>query len=291
MTPNPTAAALPSRARPDGISPAPGTARLRVEQVQSLSTIVHCHASSPIRVLTPCPRGTAAWAILSSLGGGHVAGDQTRVDVEIGPGARCYLGTQASTKIYRNPQGRPSSHAMTARCGAGSVLVHLPDPVQPFAGSTYDQRQSYFLEAGAGLVLLDWLTAGRAACGERWAFHRVSVRNEIHGADGPLLIDALRLDARDGPIHAPARTGRCNCLAVLVVLGPPVLDGAAAILANTRSRPVTRGSPLVLSASPLGAGAILRMAGEDVEEVGSELRRHLAFVPSLLGEDPWSRKW
>jgi len=48
---------------------------------------------------------------------------------------------------------------------------------------------------------------------------------------------------------------------------------------------------LIASVSPVPAGAVLRVAGEDVENVGRELHRHLKFLAEPLGDDPWARKW
>jgi hypothetical protein len=54
---------------------------------------------------------------------------------------------------------------------------------------------------------------------------------------------------------------------------------------------VERNSPLIYSASPVQDGAVLRIAGEDAENVSHELKRHLKSLTELLGDDPWSRKW
>ena len=52
---------------------------------------------------------------------------------------------------------------------------------------------------------------------------------------------------------------------------------------------------LLTAAAPLGpngeAGCVIRMAGRSVEEVGRAARTWLHFVPGLLGDDPWARKW
>jgi hypothetical protein len=48
---------------------------------------------------------------------------------------------------------------------------------------------------------------------------------------------------------------------------------------------------MVCCASPVADGAVLRVAGEHLEEVGRELHRHLIFARDLLGDDPWARKW
>lgn len=332
------------------IKPAPGgQATLEVEQVAGESTVTSAFATSPLKLLTPRARGQSAWAFTSSFGGGLVAGDQTRLDLRLGVGTRCFVGTQASTKIYRNPSRRPCSHVTQATLEAGSLLVFAPDPVQPFAHSTYVQRQVFHLRPGAGLVLVDWFCAGRAARGERWAFTRFQSRNEVWSTPdqapsppsnreegrgeearrglgfpnklaplsgslptrssrgerdhGPsvlafstheterVFLDSLLLDSADGSLGGPHRTGRFNCFALLVLLGAPVRQIAAQVLETVSRQPITRGEALLFSASPVSDGALLRVAGETVERVGRELRRHLAPLSEILGDDPWSRKW
>jgi urease accessory protein len=49
---------------------------------------------------------------------------------------------------------------------------------------------------------------------------------------------------------------------------------------------------ILLGASPLGEhGAILRLAATSTERARREIRRVLAFVAVLIGDDPWARKW
>jgi ABC-type branched-subunit amino acid transport system ATPase component len=159
------------------------------------------------------------------------------------------------------------------------------------AGSTYYQRQEFYLQPGAGLVLLDWFCSGRSARRERWAFTRLQSRNEVFHGQERLLTDSLLLDQAHGPLDGANRMGRFNCLALLVMIGPMVADAAARMLAEVEALPVTRRAELIISASPIRQGAVLRIAGESGEEVGREIRGRLAFVSELLGDDPWARKW
>src|SRR5204862_7713297 len=92
-----------------------GDAVLAVSMVHGLSAATTAWARSPLKLLTPRSRGESVWAYTSSFGGGMVAGDRTRLEVTIDAGARCFLGTQASTKIYRNPGRLPCSHELTAK--------------------------------------------------------------------------------------------------------------------------------------------------------------------------------
>ncbi|MGN6644056.1 MAG: urease accessory protein UreD [Verrucomicrobiota bacterium] len=268
-----------------------GHAELEVALVFGESTATHAFATSPLKLLTPRARGRSVWAYTSSFGGGLVAGDQTNLKLHLGAGSRCFCGTQASTKIYRNPSALPCGHVTQATLEAGSVLVFAPDPVQAFAESSYSQRQEFHLADGAGLVLVDWFTSGRAARGERWAFKSFQSRNDVFVAGQRAFLDSLLLDSADGTLSASHRMGRFNCFAMLLLIGSPLRSTAEAILHAVAIQPVEERASLVSSASSIREGAVLRVAGEDVESVGRELHRHLAFARDILGDDPWARKW
>ena len=270
---------------------ATGNARLEVDVVSGQSAVTSARASNPLKLLVPRSRGPSVWAYLSSFGGGFVAGDETSLEVRVGRNAKCFVTTQALTKIYRNPRLRPCSHRLEALLEEGSLLVLAPDPVQAFTDATYTQRQRFQMDPSAGLVLLDWFCSGRAARGERWAFRRFQSRNEIFLGTERVLLDSLLLDTPQESLRGTHRMGRCNCLALVVVLGESLVTHAAGLLAEVAARPVTAKGPLVVSASPLRHGALLRIAGESVEEVGLEVQRSLGFVPELLQDNPWSRKW
>jgi urease accessory protein len=268
-----------------------GEAQLHVGSVAGCSAVLRSRARNPLRLLTPRARGECVWAYTSSLGGGMVAGDRTRLEVTVDAGARCFLGTQASTKIYRNPARLPCSHDLVARVGEEALLILAPDPVQCFAESSYEQRQQFTLAATANLLFVDWMLAGRAARGERWRFRRFSSRNEVEREGRKLLIDALRLDSADGALDSRFRGAGFNCFATVALFGPWLANAAAEVLDWTSRQPITPKATFVFAASPLQEGAILRFAGTSVEEVGHAIHARIGFVRQLLADDPWSRKW
>lgn len=268
-----------------------GAAALRVERVAGRSAVTSIRATSPLKLLAPRTCGESVWAYLSNFGGGMVAGDETSLAVQVAEGTTCFLGTQASTKIYRNPERRPCSHLTRAEVGNDGLLVFAPDAVQAFAGSAYLQRQQFHLGDRGSLILLDWLSSGRSECGENWAFHRYHSRNDVFVGGRLRLLDSLLLDSADGPLSSPGRTGRFQCLALLLLLGPRVEQAAEALLAEVGAHPVSRRAPLSVSASPVTGGALLRAGGESVELVRRKLHHHLGFLAEMLGDDPFARKW
>ena len=269
----------------------PALAQVEVAQADGQSALTVAYASAPLQILAPRPRGPSAWVYTSSFGGGYLAGDQTALEIRVHPGACCFLSTQAMTKVYRNPDRLPCCHRTTAEVAADAVLVFAPDPVQPFANSIYEQRQTWRLSSTAGLALLDWYCAGRSARGENWQFASFSSRNELF-LDGKLVwMDSLRLSASDGPLHAAFRTGRYGCFATLALVGPPMREPSQLILRTIAARPLEQRAAIVCSASPLLDGVLLRVAARDVEQAGRELYRFLRPLGNLLGDDPWQRKW
>ena len=268
-----------------------GQAALAVSLVHGLSATTSVWAKSPLKLLTPRARGESVWAYTSSFGGGMVAGDRTHLEVTVDAGARCFLGTQASTKVYRNPSQLPCSHELVAHVADDALLVLAPDPVQCFAQSRYEQRQQFHLSTSANLVLVDWMSGGRTARGERWSFQRYFSRNVMERSGQPILIDALELDEVDGSLDGTFRGGRFNCFATVAVIGPKLEEFSKQILEWSAAQPVTPRADLVFAASPLGEGVIFRCAGVAVEQVGRMIYERLSFVAQLLQDDPWARKW
>jgi urease accessory protein len=160
-----------------------------------------------------------------------------------------------------------------------------------FAEADFSQRQSYSLAPGASLVLVDWITAGRHAAGERWDFARYDSRILYSRDERLILLDGILLErSSDAPVAD--RMGRFRVYLTAVITGPLVAAGAEDILSAVSRAPIAPGAELVESASALeDGGIILRMAGIHTEQVGLALRRRLAFLHPLLGDDPWARKW
>ena len=154
----------------------------------------------------------------------------------------------------------------------------------PFRGAWFAQATSIELAAGASLVLVDALTAGRVAHGERWSAARIDSALDVAVAGEPRLADRVVLDG-----DVAARMQRFAALATCVVLGPRVAGHAARQLARL-ARPAPR-APLVVAGSPLGDGAVFRIAGERADLVTGAVRALLGDACGELGALPWHRRW
>ncbi|KAF1815729.1 urease accessory protein [Eremomyces bilateralis CBS 781.70] len=122
---------------------------------------------------------------LLTYGGGLVAGDVISLHVSLAAAARLVLLTQGSTKVYKAPSGGAGARQrMEVALRDDAMLCYLPDPVQPFAKSAFEQAQVYVLHgAEASLCVADWVAEGRRARGERWGFGGYGSRNEVWGCE------------------------------------------------------------------------------------------------------------
>ena len=266
----------------------PGSGRFAVERARGRSVVRRVYAASPLRLLTPRNHGHAAWIYTSSYGGGLVDGDDISVRASVGAGAAAFLSTQSATKVYRSPRG--TRVALDADVREGGLLVVAPDAVICFAGSRYRQTQRLSIAGGGALVLLDCVTSGRRESGERWVFEEYVSRTTIR-VDGRLVVhDALALRAGDGRLSE--RFGQYDVLAVAVLIGPALDAEAGRLHARVRAEPVQRGGERLVACAALdGGGCVLRIAGRTLEAVDGTVRDWLDFVPRLLGDSPWARKW
>jgi urease accessory protein len=267
-----------------------GSGTIRVSRVNGRSVLTRARAFSPLKLLNPRHGGSSAWTYVATYGGGLVAGDALSIDIDVDAEAAALVATQASTKVYRSGQSRQgTTQTLRARLARDSLLVVLPDPVTAFAGSRYQQDQFLDLAPTASLVLLDWFTSGRAGSGERWQFDTYASRTRLY-RDGRLIWhDAVTL-AGAGSIAR--RMGRFDCVALAALSGPLVRSAATRLLGVMASAPAPARADVLLSAAPIADdGVLVRVAGRSAEQVGATLRQHLAFVPALLGDDPWACRW
>jgi urease accessory protein len=262
-----------------------------LRQLNGRTVAIRLQATAPLKLLSPRPCGRAAWVVSSTFGGGLLSGDAISLSIDAGEGTVSLIGTQASTKIYRSRNGQTSRQSLTASIAAHALLVVLPDPLTCYSTAVFEQQQQMHLDHSASLIMLDWMTSGRSACGERWAFSRCSLRNDIFIGNRHLLAERLLLDSTLGNPGSRFRTGGLDCLATLVMLGPKTRKPAAAIIQSINDQPIGPMAGVLFSASPLHDGVIVRAAGRNVEAVGRWLRDRLSFLPELLGDDPWRRRY
>lgn len=218
---------------PAGISRDVPWSRITVERVRGASRLT-CHSTlPPLKVLSPgAGGGDCCHAVLSNYGGGFLQGDEVNLEVHCGARARLLLGSQANTRIYRNPEGRASVFRLHGSLGAGALGVVVPEPVVPHAESIFRQEQVWRLAADARLILAEWLIPGRLELQERFAFQRYRSEIKIFIEDELLLLERCDLEPGAEELRSPAHFGPFGSMLNVYLIGPG-LDGLAQAMEAT----------------------------------------------------------
>jgi urease accessory protein len=231
-------------------SSAPGEGRLVVQllphQVSALSTMTFQY---PLKLISPSPSANqkSVLVFLLTYGGGLVGGDQVHLVIKIQANAKLSIVTQGHTKIFKSPSRDViTRQQLQVKIDPGASLCLLPDPVQPFGESVYEQSQVFTLADGASLCLLDWVSAGRTARGEDWDFSAWSGRNEVWAAAAAggkprlLLRDNVLLEGDKADAHEKYLRKKMHGIGIfgtLILKGPLVEDLAAFFISEFLALP------------------------------------------------------
>ncbi|MEE9405743.1 MAG: urease accessory protein UreD [Algisphaera sp.] len=267
-----------------------GAGYLEVQQVGGRSVLTGCHAAAPLKLLTPRRRGGTAWVYQSSFGGGLVAGDTFRLYADLHEQTTTVLTTQAATKVFHQQDGVGAEQNLQATVSNAATLIVAPDPLTCFANAMYLQRQSFDLAPDASLVLLDWLTCGRVARGERWSFDRYESRNVIRIDGEEIVFDRLVLDASEESPSDAFAAGPFDVMATLYLVGPAAQSGCAAAQAWVAGLPPTTGRDFQVGYSPQPWGGVLRIMGCRTQRAIHIVKERLAFLTPLLGTEVFGRR-
>jgi urease accessory protein len=252
------------------------------------TVVERAYAQSPMKLLTPRNHGRGAWAYVSSFGGGFVDGDSLNIDARVNSKACALLSTQGASRVYRSRVGATSS--VSAQVAAGGVLMVLPDPVVCFQDARFRQTQTFSVAAGGSLIVLEWLSAGRLAYGERWAFEEYDNQLVVELEGNTIWRDRVLLTRRHGSIAARMR--HFNAIATLAIVGTELQQQAELIASNIQALELTPNSRFVASAARVGAKAhVFKFASTELETMTEQIRAHLAFVPEILGDNPFARRF
>jgi len=231
-------------------SSAAGEGRLVAELLpQGISGLATMTFQYPLKLISPSPTAAqkSVLVFLLTYGGGLVGGDQVHLQITIKPQAKLSIATQGHTKIFKSASREiVTRQKLDVSIESGAALCLLPDPVQPFQGSVYEQSQIFTVADGASVCLLDWVSNGRSARGEDWDFLSWKGRNEIWTVGGGnttkrlLLRDNILLDSNAPGGDNMALKKRMHGLSLfgtLILKGPLVESLAAFFMAEFTALP------------------------------------------------------
>ena len=194
---------------------------LEVAQVQGRSRLITCRNLQPLKILNPAAPAGSCHAVLSSYGGGMVAGDTIRLRIKGGADTRLFLSSQANTKIFKSTDGQVAEQHIAGELAAGALAVVFPDPVVPQAGSRYRQLQHWQLAPDSLLLVADWLHSGRMDIGEKFEFHSFFSELQVRRQGRLVLLDRFAFHPQEQVATAPANFGAHQTVLSLYLVGNP----------------------------------------------------------------------
>jgi urease accessory protein len=203
------------------------------------------------------PDGGGVTVHLVGGAAGPLRGDELRLDVVVGPGARLEIRSVAASLALPGRPAPPSRLTVTASVAAGGTLRWLPEPLIAAAGCDHDVVTRVDVAEGGTLLWRDDLVCGR---------HRE--------ASGAVRADTLIRYAGVALYRHELAVGP----------GAPGWDGAAVLGGGRAIGTVVTAGPELPEPAVLGTdAAAMRLAGPGVlaTAVGEDIRQVKAAL------DPW----
>jgi len=204
---------------------------IEVANVRGKSALITCKNIQPLKILNPGSVATGCHVVLSSYGGGMVAGDKIWLRLHGQANTRLLLSTQSNTKIFRSVDGAVAEQVIEGELAGNGLAVVFPDPVVLQENSRYRQVQHWNLAPGSLLVVADWLHSGRMDSGEKFAFNSFYSELKVSVAGRPVVLDRFVFNPGEHIATSPANFEQYQTVLSLYLVGSPE-DARFALLAE-----------------------------------------------------------
>jgi urease accessory protein len=233
--------------------------------VEGRSFLAHQFASYPFHVcrvqyLDPDLPDMASLYLQSSAGG-VFAGDRLGTSITCKAGAMAHVTTQASTVVYRMPDGDACQHT-DLEVESGGILEVLPDPVILFPEARLRNKLSLKLADNATAIVADaFLSHDPNGTDKPFGYYR-SETEIIDAAGRRLVLDRFHTTGEVCRGHRASIMGgygmQATMMAASTAVPPPTL--VAALNESLSSLPLVYGA---VSTMPNECGAWVRLLADD----------------------------
>jgi len=199
----------------------PEWSTLAVAQVRDKMRLIASKSVQPLKIFNPGSPTSACHVVLSSYGGGMVAGDVIRLRITGQAHTRTFISTQASTRIFRSVDGAVAEQHVTGSLAAEALAVVFPDPVVLQAQSRYRQVQEWHLQPTSLLLLVDWFHSGRMDQGERFAFASLHSELRVRVAGRLVVLDRFAFKPEAHIATSPGNFAQYQTFCSVFLVGHP----------------------------------------------------------------------
>jgi urease accessory protein len=195
-----------------------GEARAVFARVDARTEPARVYETGGLRLRFPRTRGGSE-AVLINTGGGMAGGDRADVQIELQAGAEVLFTTQSAEKIYRTEDDAAEVDARIV-VAEGARLEWLPQETILFHNARFVRRLAIDLAVDASLLLVEAVTFGRIAMGERDIDASIHDSWRVRRQGRLVFAEELRLD------HAAAALDRigvgrgARAIATILIAAP-----------------------------------------------------------------------
>lgn len=194
--------------------------------------------------------GSTAQVHLVGGAAGPIGGDELRLSLHLGPGARLRVHSVAASIALPGPQPCESTLDISVRIEAGASLTWNPEPLIAARGARHRTTVRVEMAEDARLTWHEQTLLGRH--GEQPG--SAATRLRVHRAERPLLDHTLAVGPHYPGSLGPAVTGAARANATILIVDPTWTRTPPADSRALAPRDDAQGAIAVL---PLGAAAIL----------------------------------
>ncbi|QCR23192.1 urease accessory protein UreD [Pontibacter sp. SGAir0037] len=276
---------------------------IAVEEVKYKSKLVTSKNIQPLKILNPASPNGSCHVVLSSYGGGMVAGDQIKLRITCAAGSRLFLNSQSNTKIFKSENGAVAEQVLNGVAEEEALAIVFPDPVVLQESSHYKQVQQWQLAPHALLFAVDWFHSGRMDTGEKFLFTSFASEIRVSMAGKLVLLDRFSFSPAENIATSPANFDQYQTMFSAYLVGSPGDARFAFLAEKLLELKMPESSSLhfnmtqqvcVLSVSKVKEGVyILRAMAKTRMQLQPLYERIMAILATeaLLGYNPVKRKF
>ena len=175
---------------------------LKAAACQGKTILEDVSFTAPYKIMKPFQKPDGGIQVMPlCASAGIMRGDVQQFDYEVCEGADLELLSQSFEKIHKM-DGGSATRDIQVRVEKNARLSYFPQPVIPFAGSAFDSTMEIRLEdESSQLFLMDILSCGRAASGERFGYRRFSSKVMIWRGEELIYRDNCRYEPEVMPME------------------------------------------------------------------------------------------
>ncbi|MET8266205.1 urease accessory protein UreD [Micromonospora arida] len=216
---------------------------------QGGTALVELHGETPLLLRQTPTDGGVATVHLVGGAAGPLAGDDLRLEIEVGPGAAVRVHSVAASIALPGRKGAVSRMAVRAVVHTGATLHWLPEQLVAAAGCAHLAESRIELAAGASLRWRDELICGRYGEAPGGAV----VHTQVDYAGRPLLRQSLAVGPHAPGWAGPAVLGGALATGSLLVVDPSLPAGPAAVEGGVARLPLAGGPATLWTATAADA--------------------------------------